>query len=309
MGEILEGTMPATLVIQSNAPVPTWFRVGGSADRLVRPTTLEQLAECVRMDPELKVLGDGANLLVDDDGVAELVVELSEPYFRRIELDAARGSAVVGAGANLPKLINACVREGLSGLEGLGGIPATIGGAAIMNAGGAFGQFSDTVVRVHALDRHARQLVLERSSIAYSYRHSGLDDLLITAVELRLIQADPRQLRARHLEVMEYKKRTQPMAENSAGCCFKNPMLGLDLEQIGARGQRVSAGMLIDKAGCLGLTSGGAEVSRVHGNFLTAGRGARARDVIDLMKEVERRVYDRFGVRLEREVVVWERTP
>lgn len=300
--------MPATLVIESNAPIPTWFRVGGGADRLARPATLEQLAECVRMDPKLRLLGDGANLLVNDDGVSELVVALTEPFFRRVEIDPERGVAVVGAGANLPKLINQCVREGLAGLESLGGIPATVGGALVMNAGGAFGQIADAVLRVHAIDRGARPVVLTRDRIAYSYRHSGLNELIITGAELRLSQTDPRQLRSRLLEVMDYKKRTQPMAENSAGCCFKNPRLEHEIPGIGGKDQSVSAGMLIDKAGCLGWDIGGAEVSKVHGNFLIAKQRANANDVIRLLHEVEKRVFDRFGVRLQREVIVWERS-
>jgi UDP-N-acetylmuramate dehydrogenase len=97
------------------------------------------------------------------------------------------------------------------------------------------------------------------------------------------------------------------MAENSAGCAFKNPTLARDVEGVWAAGQRVSAGMLIDRAGCKGLRIGSAAVSAVHGNFLTAARGGRAGDVIALMDEVRRRVLDRFGVLLENEVVIWRR--
>jgi len=109
---------------------------------------------------------------------------------------------------------------------------------------------------------------------------------------------------------MAYKKRSQPMADASAGCCFKNPTLAAEVSELGEHGlagKRVSAGMLIDRAGLKGLRVGAAEVSPVHGNFLVPREGATAGDVIRLMVEVERRVLERFGVRLAREVVVWER--
>ncbi len=296
----------APLAVEPDAPIPTWFKVGGGADRLARPATTAQLADCLRADPDLRVLGDGANLLVDDDGVGELVVALAGE-FTRTEIDRRAGLVRVGAGVNLPRLINLCVREGLAGLEGLGGIPASIGGALVMNAGGAYGQIADAVARVHALDRHAREVTLERPDIGFSYRHSGLNALIITSAELRLSDADPAALREKHKEVMAYKKRTQPMAENCAGCAFKNPTLAADVEGIGAAGQRVSAGMLIDRGGCKGLTLRTAFVSDRHANFLAARDGGRARDVIELMDEVRRRVLDRFGVILENEVVVWRR--
>ncbi len=150
-------------------------------------------------------------------------------------------------------------------------------------------------------------MVLPREMIDFGYRRSGLKGLVITRVEFSLQPGDGSALRARLLEVMAYKKKSQPMKENCAGCAFKNPTLSADLAGIGAAGARVSAGMLIDKAGCKGLRMRSAEVSPLHGNFLTADTGGKARDVIELMDEVRRRVMDRFGVGLENEVVVWRR--
>jgi UDP-N-acetylmuramate dehydrogenase len=307
--------MPVThdLEIFEHAEIPTWFGIGGRADRLVRPTSIEDIVRAVEMDPSLRVLGEGANLLVDDAGVGELVLDMSHSGLRSWEIDAARGIVRADAGADLPKLILETVRRGLAGLEGLGGIPASLGGAVMMNAGGAFGQIADAVERVHAIDRAGRSITLERAAIAFDYRHSGLNDLILTKVDLRLTPGDPAKIRERLKDVMEYKKHSQPMAEKSAGCCFKNPTLPHDLAiatgEIGAKGARVSAGMLIDFAGCKGLRVGGAEVSQRHANFLVTNDGAKARDVIQLMHEIERRVLDRFGVQLHREVVVWERTP
>lgn len=294
-----------------NAPIPTWFKVGGRADRLATPRSIDELKHCLQDDANARILGDGANLLVDDDGVGELVISLKSPECQRVEIDAATGRVFAAGGADFAKLIQNCVRAGLGGIEGLIGIPASVGGACFMNAGGAFGQICDSITRVHAMTREGEKRTLERRDIDFSYRHSGLDGLIITGVDFQLSPGDPAALRERLKECMAYKKRTQPMAENSAGCCFKNPTITRDLSlkdhQGFAAGSRVSAGLLIDKAGCKGLSIGAAEVSTVHGNFLFTKPGATARNVIDLMELVQRRVLDTLGVRIEREVVVWRR--
>ncbi len=301
--------MPASrvLTIETNTPIPTWFGIGGRAQRLAKPESIDELKACLEVDPNVKVLGDGANLLVDDDGVSNLVVVLDRSAFTSVRREGE--TIIAGAGANLPKLITSTVRDGLSGLEGLGGIPATVGGAAIMNAGGTFGQFADSIARIHALDRLGHEVTLERASIPFSYRHSGLGDLLITSVELNLKPADPVVLRDHLKEVMARKKATQPLAEKSAGCVFKNPTLTQPIATIADAGARVSAGMLIDRAGCKGMSVGGAQVSHSHANFITTGETARARDVIDLMDQVKRRVLDSFGVTLEPEIAIWKNNP
>ncbi|HMN41886.1 MAG TPA: UDP-N-acetylmuramate dehydrogenase [Phycisphaerales bacterium] len=302
-------TALADVVVAKDAPIPTWFGIGGGADQMAKPHTVEQLKQCLAMDPGLLVLGDGANLLVDDGGVGNLVVSLSAPSFAGAKWDREAGTVVAGAGANLPKMVTESVRLGLGGLEGLGGIPATIGGAVRMNAGGTFGQIADVVWRVHGLRRDGSEFTLTRKQIGFSYRHSGLDDAIITHVELALFPTDPAALRTRHKDVMACKAKSQPMGERSAGCVFKNPTLAEDLKDIGAKGARVSAGMLIDKAGCKGTSVGGASVSQRHGNFIVADmKTATARHVIDLMDQVKRRVRESFGVELVPEVVVWRRS-
>ncbi len=304
MSTLLIRPSPAILTDQ---PIPTWFGIGGRADRLATPSTDDELAACLALDPELLVLGDGANLLVDDAGVSALVVSFAGPRFSGWTIDERTGAVRVGAGANLPKLINETVRRGLAGLEGLAGIPATIGGALVMNAGGAFGQIADAVVRVHARRRDGSALSLERRDIAFEYRRSGLQDLIITEAELALAPIDPAALRTRLLEVMEYKKASQPLADKSAGCVFKNPILTADLPAVASKGTRVSAGLLIDRAGCKGLAVGGASVSHRHANFIVTSHGARAGDVVSLLRAVRDRVADAFGVRLEPEIVLWGR--
>lgn len=294
-----------TLRVEHDAPIQTWFGIGGGARRMAHPANVEQLRQCVIEDPDLRVLGDGANLLVDDRGVSELVVSLSARGFAGWTIDRASGLVRAMAGANLPKLIVETVRQGLAGLEGLGGIPATVGGAVIMNAGGAFGQIADAVAAVRGVRRDGTEVRLERDEIDFSYRHSGLNDLIITEAELALREEDPAALRARLKEVMDYKKKSQPMSDRSAGCVWKNPTLAHEIRDIGPAGERVSAGMLIDRAGCKGLRVGGASVSPRHANFVVTELGARAGDVIRLMRETRTRVRDRFGVELEPEVVIW----
>ena len=303
--------MPAEPEIIENAPIPTWFGVGGAADRLCRPSTNERLAAIVRTGEAIRVLGDGANLLVDDDGVGGIVLDTAG--LGDVEIDTENAVVRAGAGVRLPTLITRTVREGLGGLEVLAGIPASVGGAAVMNAGGRFGSMADCVSAVEVVRPDGSVERVERSQIAFGYRASGLGvgigdgGGVVVAVEFALEPDDPAARRARLKECMAYKKDSQPMSAASAGCCFKTPTLPEPVDGIGDRGERVSAGMLIDRAGCKGMRVGGAQVSGEHANFLVTESGARARDVIELMERVAERVDERFGVLLEREGVVWSR--
>lgn len=301
--------------VRADAPIPTWFGVGGRADLLAEPASIDELRALVdEFGPRALILGDGANLIVDDAGVAGPVLSLKK--LNQVEFDlegrlqnthSARlgepshpGVVLVrvGAGAMLPRLIVECVRRGLGGLEGLGGVPATVGGAARMNAGGAFGEIASAVRAVRGITTRGETFELTREEIPFGYRASGLDNAVITAVDLALTPGDPAALRDRLKEVMAAKKASQPLAESSAGCVFKNPTIA---------GVRVSAGRLIDEAGCKGMREGSAEVSCVHANFITVEPGGAARDVLRLTERVRDRVADRHGVTLEREIVVWRR--
>ncbi len=146
-----------------------------------------------------------------------------------------------------------------------------------------------------------------RTEIDFSYRHSGLNHLIITGVDLELTPEDPAAIRARLKEVMAFKKGSQPMADNSAGCAFKNVLLDHEFSAVRSTGERVEipvgkrvpAGLLIDLAGCKELRAGGASVSPRHANFIVTDPGATARDVIKVMKEVTRRVQVSFGITLQ----------
>lgn len=295
--------------VERDAPIPTWFRVGGRADRLTRPNSIDALRACVREEPELRVLGDGANLLVADEGVRELVVKLDQLVFKEVLINESTGEVRAGAGADLSKLIHACVRTGLVGIEGLIGVPATLGGAALMNAGGAHGEMASVVKAVTGIDRKTAELVsIPRDEISYAYRSSGLFDLIITEVELQLTPGDPSLARDRLKEVMAQKKKTQPLAAKTCGCVFRNPVLRHDIEGLGQAHDRVSAGMLIDQAGGKGLDVGSCAVSRTHANFIETGSDASASDILRLIERVQQLVRQRFEVELETEVVIWGRS-
>ena len=284
-----------TTTIERNAAIPTWFGAGGTADALARPASIGEIARLVRTHEQIRILGDGANLLVDDDGIDGLVVSLEHcNAIERIDETSLR----VGAGVNLPKLIIETARLGLGGLECLGGIPATVGGAIAMNAGGAYGEIAACVRSVRVVQKDGEVRTIQREAIDFGYRRSGLRDVVIAEADLVFTQGDPAALRDRLKQVMAYKKSTQPMADNSAGCAFKNPTIN---------GERTSAGALIDQAGCKGFRNGSAVVSGKHANFILIDQGGKARDAIELIDIVAQRVNESHGVALEREVVIWRR--
>lgn len=295
------------LDVLTNAPISTWYRIGGRAGRFAQPQSTDQLLQSLTLDPDLKVLGEGANLLVDDAGIDRLVISMQTDGFKSVEIDQATGLAYAGAGVSLPRLISKTISAGLSGLQGLAGFPATIGGACIMNAGGRYGSISDHIVMVNAMDRAGRMHELKRSDIDFDYRHSGLNHLLVCSAVFQLTPADHSSLKEELTECMLYKKKSQPMSEKSAGCAFKNPTLMSSIDSIGLAGDRVSAGMLIDRAQCKGMTVGGASVSPLHANFITTTSDAKASDVITLMEQVQTKVHDTFGVAIKNEVVIWSR--
>jgi UDP-N-acetylmuramate dehydrogenase len=284
----------------------TWYGIGGRADLLIRPRRIEALAtlvkRCHRSGVPLHVFGRGANLLIADEGVGGIVVRLDQPAFLRTRYRASGEGhlLVAGAGADLAKTLMDAARRGLEGLSHLAGIPATIGGAVRMNAGGAHGCIGDAVESVTCLTRSGQRVIYPADELKFSYRESNILDPIILAASLRMRPDDPIALRRRVKEIYQYKKSTQPLAEHSAGCVFKNP-----IDPVSE--QRLSAGKLIDQAGLKGLRKGGAEVSTRHANFILAEPGATAGDVIQLMSEVRRRVFEHCGIELENELVIWRR--
>lgn len=272
----------------------TWYGLGGPARYLLRPTTEDQLTEIVHRCREngvpMYVLGMGANLLVGEAGVNGAVIKLDGEHFSQIAIDGDR--VVVGAAADLRRVIIRTVREGLAGLHCLAGIPGTTGGAIRMNAGGAWGDIGSLIQRVHVMDANGRVFCRERDELVFEYRRTSLADPLILGAEFQLTVSDPKHVLQQVREIWTYKKNTQPLRVRSAGCVFKNP-------------RQMSAGALIDQAGLKGLSCGGAMVSTRHANFIVARQGTKPSDVLKLIAIVREKVFEKFGVHLELEIQVW----
>ena len=284
----------------------TWYGIGGRADLLIRPRTLDALQtlvkRCHRSGTPLRVLGSGANLLVADEGVDGIVVKLDHDAFTEIKYNVAGEihAMKAGAGADMAKTLMDATRRGLEGLSQMAGIPASIGGAIRMNAGGAYGAIGDAVESVTCLTKIGEKVTYPAGEIKFGYRGTNIPDPIILSATFRLTQTDPIQLRDRVKEIFAYKKSTQPLADHSAGCTFKNPVDPVTE-------QRVPAGKLIDEARLKGLAIGGATVSDRHANFIVTKPGATANDVLKLLTEVRRRVYEHAGIELKEEIAIWRR--
>lgn len=284
----------------------TWYGIGGRADLLLRPRNVDALAtlmkRCRRSGTPIRVLGSGANLLVADEGVDGIVVKLDTPAFVDVrynpqgEVHALKAMA----GADMPRTLMDTVRRGLDGLTPMAGIPASIGGALRMNAGGAFGSIGDAVHSVCCLTRAGELVTYPRNELDFEYRRTNIPDPIIVSAIFNLQPTDPIAMRARVKEIFAFKKSTQPLADHSAGCTFKNPYDPV-LEQ------RISAGKLIDEAGLKGTTIGGASVSPQHANFIITQPSTRTDDVLRLLDLIKSRVFDVHGLELEEEVVIWRR--
>ncbi len=282
----------------------TWYGLGGSAEYLAHPSSVQQLsalaARCHETDTPVYVLGSGANLLVADRGVRGVVVQLDDPCFKQIKIEGTRVTS--GAGYDLAKLVLDTARAGLAGLECLAGIPASVGGAVRMNAGGAFGCIGNAVRRVMVCDARGQVYYRSRDDLEFGYRRTNIVARYILDIEFELSPSGADGLMQRVKEIFRLKKSSQPLAEHSAGCVFKNPPPTPCSE---SEEPPPTAGQLIDRAGLKALRVGGAEVSSRHANFVVAHPGCTADDVLTLVGRVQSRVADRFGVKLEREIVVW----
>ena len=293
----------------------TWYGVGGAAEAVAHPRTADELATLIRVAAErglpVRVLGDGANLLVESRGVSGVVVRLDADSFKRFHVEHtpdARAHVRVGGGYDLMKLVRETARAGLRGLEGVAGIPASVGGAVRMNAGGAFGDVGSRVERVTLVDFRGEVRRLSRDELTFGYRRSSVPEGVIVEVIFALERGDPGEAVARMKEVFRYKSDSQPMGERSAGCAFKNPAPDADA----GGGAAVSAGQMIDRADLKGFRIGAASVSCHHANFITVDKSLEARaavaaadDVLAVLEHVRRVVQERTGVALDREVVVW----
>ena len=281
----------------------TWYGIGGCAEVVAHPASFDQLstlvARCGDSDTPVYVLGSGANLLVADQGVRGVVVRLDDPHFKQIRVYG--NTVTVGAGFDLAKLVLQAAKAGLAGVGCLAGIPASVGGAVRMNAGGVYGQIGPSVCRVTVCDAFGQIQDLRQDELSFGYRTTNIQAPYILEVELDLTPDDPVRLVQQVKGIFAYKKKSQPLGDSSAGCVFKNPKPPSGQGVV----VPVSAGQLIDRSGLKGFRIGGAEVSSRHANFIVTHGGCTAADVLALMEHIQKAVWYRFAVLLEREVVVW----
>jgi len=289
---LIDDLQAACALLRPNEPLSrhTSFGIGGPAEFYADVNTREELIALHRVLQEqprpVFFLGAGSNLLVSDRGVRGLVIHL-QGDFRQIRFDGERVWA--GAAAWMPTLSKQCAERGLSGAEALIGVPGTLGGGLVMNAGTRDGVLGDVVESIDVLEPAGRERALERPEIHFSYRRSNLEGRWLLGARLRLKPAEPSSIMSRIDELLKARARTQPLATSNCGSVFKNP-------------PERAAAQFIEEAGLKGLAVGGARVSERHANFIINEKNARADDVRELMSEIQKRVFEKFGLRLEPEV-------
>ena len=269
----------------------TTFRVGGPADVLVQPdeTALAAiLVLCRQYHVPYSFIGNGSNLLVGDKGIRGVVIEMTDPM-GNIEVDGTKITAQ--AGAMLSKIANTAASNGLGGMEFAAGIPGSVGGAVVMNAGAYGGEMKDIIEKVYVLDENGAQLELGRDALDFGYRHSCIPEkkYIVTKVVLELVPRDEAEIRSEMKELNEKRAEKQPLQYPSAGSTFKRP-------------EGYFAGKLIMDAGLRGYQVGGAQVSEKHCGFVINKGDATAADICQLMRDVSDKVQAQFGVVLEPEV-------
>ncbi|MBE0585816.1 MAG: UDP-N-acetylmuramate dehydrogenase [Desulfofustis sp.] len=278
----------------------TTYRIGGPADALVTLLAVEELqrflAVCRSEGLRWKVLGRGSNILAADDGFRGVIIVLEGKFkyiVRQQDLPERQVSVHAGAAVGLTRLAGWCAGEGLSGLEFAAGIPGTVAGAVLMNAGAWGGEMAGVVVALE-LTGAEDTVMLTRQQLQFSYRccQSRRDwqaDRVVSGVLVQLERERPEVIRERIRQVLDRRRISQPSRLPSGGCVFKNP-------------PGMSAGRLIDEAGLKGTRVGDARVDETHANFFVNCGAARAADVQALMALVRERVLERSGITLEPEI-------
>jgi len=270
----------------------TTFQIGGPAAVVVEPASVQEaadvLAACHGAGQPVRLLGLGSDLLVADAGLPEVIVRFAE-RFSDVVVEGSR--VTVQAGASNAQVAEAVCAAGLAGYEFASGIPGTIGGAAIMNAGAYGGEMKDIIEKVYVLDENGAQLELDRDALDLGYRHSCIPEkkYIVTKVVLELVPRNEAEIRSEMKELNEKRAEKQPLQYPSAGSTFKRP-------------EGYFAGKLIMDAGLRGYQVGGAQVSEKHCGFVINKGDATAADICQLMRDVSDKVQAQFGVVLEPEV-------
>jgi UDP-N-acetylmuramate dehydrogenase len=284
----------------------TTWRVGGLSDVFVEPKDLTDLSKVIKFSKVKKlpifVIGAGSNLLVSEAGIRGIVIKLSQPFFKSVKFK--RNSVWAGAGLSLNRLVALTRDKDLSGCEFLAGIPGTLGGALVMNAGardissknGRQICLADLVKKMQVLSFTGKEKILNKKEIKFGYRNSNLSKFIIISVKLELKSESKKTISALIKKFISYKKGIQDLKSNNAGCVFKNP--------INSENGNLTAGKMIDSCGLKGKTVGSAGISEIHANFILNKGGAKPSDIFKLMRLVQKKVKHKFNVSLEPEVKI-----
>ena len=273
----------------------TSFKIGGNADVYIKVNNLSKLStilkECQASDVDYMILGNGSNLLVSDEGIRGAVIRLDGDFRKITLLDDT--TIFCGAGATLAYLCKFALNCGLSGLEFAWGIPGTVGGAVFMNAGAYDGEMKDVVHSVSHISPSGEIGRTEKENLNFGYRTSVYrrNNMIITGVTLKLKKGNPDEIRAKMDDYMSRRSTKQPLEYPSAGSVFKRP-------------EGNFAGALIEQCGLKGKTCGGAQVSEKHAGFIINKSNATAKDVRDLIGEIQKTVSEKTGYSLECELII-----
>lgn len=280
--------------IKLNEPLKahTSFHIGGDATIYAEPKDLEDLKNILffikKKSLPFFILGGGTNILVKDGGFKGMAV--SSKNFASLKIKG--NYATAGSGLKLSSLLALLGEKGLSGLEFLGGIPGTVGGAALMNAGSNREGIGNFIEKIEAVDSSGRVKNIPEKEISFSYRDTNLAKyFFLSRIIFRLKYEDSKLIKKRMGKFLEKKKESQPIEKYSAGCIFKNP-------------PGLSAGKLIEEAGLKGKRKGGAIISELHANYIINSGRAAAADVLFLIKEIQKEVYKKFKIKLEPEIKI-----
>ena len=281
--------------IRLNEPMKnhTTFRIGGNADFFVsvnREQLPQILAVAKQDEVPVTIIGNGSNLLVKDGGIRGLVVEIGKDM-EDIQL---HGNCITaGAGALLSKIARAAADAGLSGLEFASGIPGSLGGAVVMNAGAYGGEMKQVLVSARVLDKNGEERILSNEDLDLSYRHSCIEEkgYIVVEATIRLNPKEKEQIFAEMEDIRKRRLEKQPLEFSSAGSTFKRP-------------EGYFAGKLIQDSGLSGASVGGAQVSEKHNGFVINKGNATAQDVLTLIENVKKEVYRQFQVELVPEVKI-----
>ncbi|QKE73119.1 UDP-N-acetylmuramate dehydrogenase [Arthrobacter citreus] len=285
----------SSLLINEPLANHTTMKIGGPAEYLVIPKTVNEIKEIINLAIEhginVTVIGRGSNLLVSDQGIEGVVIKISD-CLDHIDVDGTK--VIVGAGYSVIRLATQLSRKGLSGLEFASGIPGSVGGAVYMNAGAHQSDFSKITARAHILFPDGKFEWLTNEELDFSYRTSVLQHKrkgFVIEAELQLQEGSKEASTALMQKNKDYRRETQPWNYPCAGSIFRNP-----LPQY--------AGNLIERAELKGYQIGGAKVSEMHGNFIVNAGNATSKDVLDLIAFIKKTILEKFNVQLETEVEI-----